>query len=67
MVKYFRSYVKRIYISEGMHCMGIPTTRSLAVVETGEDVIREQVLKGAILTRVASNYIRVGTFNLRQW
>ena len=54
--------LREYIVSEGMHCMGIPTTRSLAVVETGEDVIREQVLKGAILTRVASSHIRVGTF-----
>ena len=45
-----------------MHNLGIPTTRSLAVVKTGEDVIRETCLKGAILTRVALSHIRVGTF-----
>jgi uncharacterized protein YdiU (UPF0061 family) len=53
-----REYV----ISEAMHALNIPTTRSLAVVSTGEDVIREQMLQGAILTRVASSHIRVGTF-----
>ena len=45
-----------------MHNLGIPTTRSLAVVKTGEDVIRETTLQGAILTRVALSHIRVGTF-----
>ena len=44
-----------------MH-LNIPTTRSLAVVKTGENVIRENLLPGAILTRVASSHIRVGTF-----
>ncbi len=53
-----REYV----ISEAMHNLGIPTTRSLAVVKTGEDVIREITLHGAILTRVALSHIRVGTF-----
>ena len=53
-----REYV----ISEAMHNLGIPTTRSLAVVKTGEDVIRETTLHGAILTRVALSHIRVGTF-----
>src|SRR5690606_12569859 len=45
-----------------MYALGIPTTRSLAVVATGEPVIRSSILKGAILTRVASSHIRVGTF-----
>ena len=45
-----------------MHYLNIPTTRSLAVVKTGEDVIREVPLRGAILTRVASSHLRVGTF-----
>ena len=53
-----REYV----ISEAMYNLGIPTTRSLAVVKTGEDVIRETTLHGAILTRVALSHIRVGTF-----
>lgn len=42
--------------------LGVPTTRSLAVVATGEPVMREKVLKGAILTRVASSHLRIGTF-----
>lgn len=55
--------VMREYIlSEAMHCLGIPTTRSLAMVTTGEEVMRETALPGAILTRVAASHIRVGTF-----
>lgn len=53
-----REYV----ISEAMYGLGIPTTRSLAVVTTGESVLRKKKLQGAILTRVASSHIRVGTF-----
>ncbi len=53
-----REYV----ISEAMHALNIPTTRSLAVVKTGEKVVRENLLEGAILTRIASSHIRVGTF-----
>jgi serine/tyrosine/threonine adenylyltransferase len=53
-----REYV----ISEAMHALGVPTTRSLAVVATGETVYRENELPGAILTRIASSHIRVGTF-----
>jgi len=54
--------LREYIISEAMHALGIPTTRSLAVVTTGENVIRETILPGAILTRVASSHIRVGTF-----
>jgi uncharacterized protein YdiU (UPF0061 family) len=53
-----REYV----ISEAMSALGIPTTRSLAVVTTGEPVYRPSALRGAILTRVAASHIRVGTF-----
>lgn len=53
-----REYV----ISEAMHGLGLPTTRSLAVINTGEPVYRESVRKGAILVRVAASHIRVGTF-----
>lgn len=49
-------------ISEAMHALGIPTTRSLAVVTTGETIRREQELPGAILTRVAASHLRIGTF-----
>lgn len=49
-------------ISEAMHALGIPTTRSLAVVTTGEDVWRVERLRGAVLARVAASHIRVGTF-----
>ena len=54
--------LREYIISEAMHGLGIPTTRSLAVIKTGETVIRETPLQGAILTRVASSHIRVGTF-----
>ncbi|WP_338469481.1 YdiU family protein [Niallia sp. XMNu-256] len=54
--------LREYIISEAMHNLGIPTTRSLAVVTTGEPIHRETVLPGAILTRIASSHIRVGTF-----
>ena len=54
--------LREYIISEAMHALGIPTTRSLAVVTTGENVFRESPLPGAILTRVAASHIRVGTF-----
>ncbi|MBD8069557.1 protein adenylyltransferase SelO [Bacillus sp. PS06] len=54
--------LREYIISEAMHGLGIPTTRSLAVVTTGELVARETNLPGAILTRVASSHLRVGTF-----
>ncbi|MEH7549008.1 protein adenylyltransferase SelO [Neobacillus vireti] len=54
--------LREYIISEAMHGLGIPTTRSLAVVTTGETIIRETLLPGAILTRVAASHIRVGTF-----
>ena len=55
-----REYV----LSEAMHALGVPTTRALAAVRTGEDVYRETILPGAVFTRVASSHIRVGTFQL---
>ena len=54
--------LREYIISEAMHALGIPTTRSLAVVKTGEHVYRDIPLPGAILTRVADSHIRVGTF-----
>ncbi|MFP7733465.1 protein adenylyltransferase SelO [Priestia aryabhattai] len=54
--------LREYIISEAMHALGIPTTRSLAVVTTGESIIREKELPGAILTRVASSHLRFGTF-----
>ena len=54
--------LREYIVSEAMHALGIPTTRSLAVVTTGEDVIRERNQPGAVLTRVAASHIRVGTF-----
>jgi uncharacterized protein YdiU (UPF0061 family) len=56
--------LREYIVSEAMHALGIPTTRSLAVVTTGEPVYRETVLEGAVLTRVAASHIRVGTM---QW
>ena len=56
--------LREYIISEAMHALGIPTTRSLAVMTTGEPVYRETVLQGAVLTRVAASHIRVGTM---QW
>ncbi|GAB1259873.1 protein adenylyltransferase SelO [Aurantivibrio plasticivorans] len=53
-----REYV----VSEAMAVLGVPTTRSLAAVTTGEKVIRDEILPGAILTRIAKSHIRVGTF-----
>ena len=53
-----REYV----VSESMHALGIPTTRSLAVVATGQPVRRESQLPGAVLTRVAASHLRVGSF-----
>ncbi|MFB0972387.1 MAG: YdiU family protein [Neofamilia sp.] len=54
--------LREYLISEAMYYLGIPTTRSLAVITTGEKVIREKILEGAILTRVAKSHLRVGTF-----
>jgi uncharacterized protein YdiU (UPF0061 family) len=54
--------LREFVISEAMNALNIPTTRSLAVVTTGESVMRDEVLPGAILTRVAKSHIRVGTF-----
>ena len=54
--------LREYIISEALHALGIPTTRSLAVVTTGEPVFRETALQGAILTRTAASHIRVGTF-----
>jgi uncharacterized protein YdiU (UPF0061 family) len=54
--------LREYLISEAMHALGISTTRSLAVVTTGERVFRQGALPGAVLTRVAASHIRVGTF-----
>lgn len=54
--------LREYIISEAMYALGIPTTRSLAVVTTGETIRREKNLPGAVLTRVAQSHIRVGTF-----
>lgn len=54
--------LREVIVSEAMHALGIPSTRALAAVATGEPVYRETKLPGAILTRVASSHIRIGTF-----
>lgn len=54
--------LREYIISEAMYALGIPTTRSLAVISTGEKIIREELLAGAILVRIAKSHIRVGTF-----
>jgi len=54
--------LREYLVSEAMHALGIPTTRALAAVTTGDQVMRETVLPGAVLTRVAASHIRVGTF-----
>jgi uncharacterized protein YdiU (UPF0061 family) len=54
--------LRELLIGEAMHALGVPTTRALAVVATGEHINREGMLPGAVLTRVASSHLRVGTF-----
>lgn len=54
--------IREYLLSEAMHRLGIPTTRALAAVETGERVFRERAMPGGVLTRVAASHIRVGTF-----
>jgi serine/tyrosine/threonine adenylyltransferase len=54
--------LREYLVSEAMHALGIPTTRALAAVSTGEPVYRDRQLPGAVLTRVASSHIRIGTF-----
>ena len=54
--------LREVLIGEAMHALGVPTTRALAVVATGESVFREQALPGAVLARVAASHLRVGTF-----
>ena len=57
-----KSMLREYLISEAMHFLNVPTTRSLAVTKTGEKVLRDDFFEGGILTRVASSHIRVGTF-----
>ena len=54
--------IREYLVSEAMHRLGVPTTRALAAVRTGADVLRDTVLPGGVLTRVASSHMRVGTF-----
>lgn len=57
-----RSMLREYLISEAVHALGIPSSRSLAVVRTGDPVYREEIHEGAILTRISSSHLRVGTF-----
>ncbi|MGB6083185.1 protein adenylyltransferase SelO [Moheibacter sp.] len=59
--------LREFLMSEAMHNLGVPTSRSLAVIITGEPVYRETVLDGAVLTRVMSSHIRVGTFEFARY
>lgn len=54
--------LREYIVSESMHALGIPTTRSLAAIATGEPVYRETALPGAVLTRIARSHVRIGTF-----
>lgn len=54
--------LREYLLSEAMHALGIPTTRALAAVRSGEPVLRERPMPGAVLTRVASSHLRVGSF-----
>jgi uncharacterized protein YdiU (UPF0061 family) len=54
--------LRELIISEAMHALGVPTTRALAVISTGEKIVRDTWLPGAVLVRVASSHLRVGTF-----
>lgn len=63
----FYSMLREYLISEAMHALNIPTTRSLAVVKTTDKVYREQVSEGAVLSRVAASHVRVGTFEYARY
>jgi uncharacterized protein YdiU (UPF0061 family) len=54
--------LREVIVGEAMHALGIPTTRALAAATTGEQIVREGPMPGAVLTRVASSHLRVGTF-----
>jgi serine/tyrosine/threonine adenylyltransferase len=54
--------LREYIVSEAMHALGVPTTRALAAVTTGQDVLRNGQIPGAILTRVAQSHVRIGTF-----
>ena len=63
----FYSMLREYLISEAVHALRIPTTRSLAVVKTADKVYREQINEGAVLSRVAASHIRVGTFEYARY
>ncbi|MFA7554015.1 MAG: YdiU family protein [Spongiibacteraceae bacterium] len=54
--------IREYILSEAMHALGVPTTRALAATTTGDKILREQILPGGVVTRVAASHIRVGTF-----
>ncbi|MGA0366932.1 MAG: protein adenylyltransferase SelO family protein, partial [Ilumatobacteraceae bacterium] len=54
--------LRELIVSEAMHALGVPTTRALAVISTGERIVRDTWQPGAVLVRVASSHLRVGTF-----
>jgi uncharacterized protein YdiU (UPF0061 family) len=58
----FGPVLREYLVSEAMHALGVPTTRTLAAAATGETVLREAPLPGAVLTRIASSHLRIGTF-----
>lgn len=62
-----RSMLKEYLFSEVLHDLGIPSSRSLAVIKTGEKVYREEIHEGAILTRVMKSHIRIGTFEYARY
>lgn len=59
--------LREFLMSEAMHYLGVPTSRSLAVIKTGEPVYRETIMEGAVLTRLMSSHIRVGTFEFARY
>jgi len=63
----FYSMLREYLISEAMHALHIPTTRSLAVVKTADKIYRQEINDGGILTRIAASYIRVGTFEYARY
>ena len=59
--------IREYIVSEAMHHLNIPTTRALAVIKTGEKILRDRYEEGAILVRVAKSHIRVGTFQFEEF
>ncbi len=63
----FKSMLREFLISEAMHYLNIPTSRSLAIIKTGEPVFRETIHEGALLIRIMQSHIRVGTFEFARY